>query len=71
LLEIACGKVLKLFLEDSPEVVICNVLVVVFVNLGCYVLFKVVWRGIFGVNSVSESRDSLSPFRVHVGGLEE
>jgi hypothetical protein len=71
LLKIARGKVLKLFLEDSPELVICDVLVVMFVNLGCYVLFKVVRRGIFGVDSVSESRDSLSLFRVYVSGFEE
>jgi hypothetical protein len=71
LLKIARDKVLKLFLENSSELVICDVLVVMFVNLGCYVLFKVVWRSIFGVDSVSESKNSLGLFKVYVSGFEE
>jgi hypothetical protein len=42
-----------------------------FVNLGCYVFFELVLRGIFGVDSVSESKDSLSLFKVYVNGFEK
>jgi hypothetical protein len=71
LLKIACGKVLELFLKDGLEAVIGEVLVVVFVNLGYYVLFKVVLRNIFGVDSVSKSRDSLSLYKVYIDGFKE
>jgi hypothetical protein len=71
LLKIAYDKVLKLFLKNNPKLMIYNVFIVMFVNLSCYVLFKVVWRSIFGVNSVSESKDSLGLFKVYVNGFKE
>jgi hypothetical protein len=69
LLKIAHGKVLKLFFKDSLEIIICDVLIVVFINLGCYVFFKVVLCGIFGVDSVFKPKDFLSLFKVYVDGF--
>ncbi len=68
-LEISCSKVLEFFLEDGPEAKVYKVLVVIQVNLSCYIFFKVILRGIFSINSVPKSGDFLSPFGVYVGGL--
>ena len=67
--EISCSKVLEFFLEDGPEAKVCEVLIVVQVNLSCYVFFKVILRGFLSINSVPKSRDFLSPFGVYIGGL--
>ena len=68
-LEISCNKVLEFFLKNSPEAKVHKVLIVVQVNLGCYVFFKVVLRGILSINSVPKSGDFLSPFRVYISNL--
>ncbi len=68
-LEISHSKVLKFFLKDGPEAKVCEVLIVVQVNLSCYIFFKVVLHGILSINSVPKSRDFLSPFRVYISGL--
>jgi len=68
-LKISCSKILEFFLENGPEAKVCEVLIVVQVNLGCYVFFKVVLRGILSINSVPKSGDFLSPFRVYISGL--
>ena len=69
LLEISYSKILKFFLKDSLEAKVYKVLIVVQVNLGCYVFFEVVLRGIFSIDSVPKSGDFLSLFGVYIGGL--
>ena len=71
LLKISYSKVLKFFLKDGLEAKVYKVLIVVQVNLSYYVFFKVVLRGILSINSVPKSRDFLSPFGVHISGLED
>ena len=67
--EIIRSKVLEFFLEDSPKVVVCEVLVIVCVDLGCYIFFEIFLRGILGIDSIPKSGDFLSLFGVYVDGL--
>ena len=69
MLEVSHSKVLKFFLKDGLEAKVCEILIVVQVNLGCYISFKVVLRGIFSIDSVPKSGDFLSLFRVYISGL--
>ena len=70
-LEISCSKVLKFFLKDGLEAKVYKVLIVIQVNLSCYIFFKVVLHGILSINSIPKSKDFLSPFRVHISGLKD
>ena len=63
------NKVLKFFLKDSLEVIVCEVFIIIYVNLSCYIFFKVILYGILSINSIPKSRDFLSLFRVYIGGL--
>ena len=63
------SEVLKFFLKDGLEVIVCEVFIIIYINLSCYIFFKVILYSIFSINSVPKSRDFLSLFRVHIGGL--
>ena len=69
LLKGSYSKVLEFFLKDSLEAIVYKVLIVVQVNLGCYIFFKVALYSILSIDSVLKSRDFLSPFRVYIGGF--
>ncbi len=65
MLKVSYSKVLKFFLKNGPEVIICEVFIIIYVNLSCYIFFKVVLCVILSINSVPKSRDFLSLFRVY------
>ena len=69
LFKISHSKILKLFLKNSPKVIVCEVLVVVCINLSYYIFFKVILHSILSINSIPKSRDFLSLFRVHISSL--
>jgi len=69
LLKVSHSKVLKFFLEDGLEVIVCEVFIIIYINLSCYIFFKVVLYSILSINSVPKSRDFLSLFRVYISGL--
>ena len=69
LLEGSYSEVLEFFLEDSLEVIVYKVFIIVYIDLGYYIFFKVILYSIFSINSVPKSKDFLSLFRVYVGGL--
>ena len=69
MLEVSYNKVLKFFLKDGLEIIVYKIFIIVYINLNCYIFFKVVLYGIFSINSVPKSGDFLSLFRVYIGGL--
>ena len=69
LFKVSYSKVLKFFLKDGLEVIVCEVFIIVYIDLSCYIFFKVVLCSILSINSVPKSRDFLSLFRVYIGGL--
>ncbi len=71
LFKVSYSKVLKFFLKDGLKVIIYKVFIVIYINLSCYIFFKVVLYGVLSINSIPKSRDFLSLFRVYISSLKD
>jgi len=69
LLKISYSKVLKFFLKDGLEVIVYKVFIIIYINLGYYIFFKVALYSILSIDFVPKSRDFLSLFRVYISGF--